>query len=93
MSGTGTFKSSEAEAQNHSMALQVAAAGMATMLMPFQGVTNLTVMTNMNHASFRLESCNTNFKELVNSDAESILDLKDAFDEFDTNLASYMGGE
>ena len=90
MSDTGKFKSSQAAAQKNSAAISAAVAvgGVSSAVKIIK--TNLSVVENIHEMETQLSSCNTEFKQLVANDADSILNLSDFFTDFDSEVAWTM---
>ncbi|MDE6748390.1 MAG: TIGR04197 family type VII secretion effector [Lachnospiraceae bacterium] len=92
MSDTGTFKSSEEDAQSNAIAITGAVDGFTSSVAIGGGETNLTFMNNLEGLAGKWSSCNDEFKDLLANDSDKIMDLQQYFDEFDAETASRMEG-
>lgn len=90
MSDTEIFKSSQAVAQIIAGGiLGSAIAGERTINITISR-TNLSVVDNIRELGAQLSLCNEEFKQLVEDDTDSILNLAEFFSDFDTEMSGNM---
>lgn len=90
MSDTGIFKSSQSAAQTSAeMILASVTAGVSNLSITISR-THLSVVNNIRDLEEQLSLCNTEFKQLVADDADSILKLAEFFADFDTEMSGDM---
>lgn len=90
MSDTGIFRSSQPAAQASAEIISASATAVETKLNITIFRTQLSVVKNITDLEEQLSLCNTEFKQLVADDTNSILKLADFFADFDTEMSSDM---
>ena len=85
------IKSSSVEAENESNMITMKEGMIQAATNLIIGATNLSVVDNLQEANTMMNSCNTNYKNLLRSHAESIAKLGKEFSDFDSDLADKMG--
>ncbi len=90
MSDTETFKSSQAEAVITAGAILASAIAGDTSLNITISRTNLSVVNNIRELGAQLSLSNEEFKQLVEDDSDSILNLAEFFSDFDTEMSGDM---
>lgn len=90
MSDTETFKSSQAEAVITAGAILASAIAGDTSLNITISRTNLSVVNNIRELGAQLSLSNEEFKQLVEDDSDSILNLAEFFSDFDTGMSGDM---
>ena len=90
MSDTGIFKSSDAAAQLSAGAISRAAAVGVNAIETVLNRTTLSVVNNIKNLEKQLSSCNAEFKQLVEDDTKSIVELSEFFADFDTEMSNDM---
>lgn len=90
MSDTGIFRSSQPAAQANAESILASVTAEVRNLSITISRTNLTVVDNIRDLEKQLSLCNTEFKQLVADDADSILKLAEFFADFDTEMSGDM---
>ena len=57
------------------------------------GLTNLTVIGNVEETSEHINLCNSAYKNLLSKDASAISKIKDEYDKLDKEISNCMGVE
>lgn len=87
---TDTFKSNSVEAENNSNTIISAAGGIQEGAKTLVCLTNLSVIEKMNEVNGMLNSCNSHYKQLLESHAENIGKIAQEFDDFDKSISNEM---
>lgn len=90
MSDTGIFRSSQPAALANAESILASATAVETKLNITIFRTRLSVVNNITDLEEQLSLCNTEFKQLVADDADSILKLAEFFVDFDTEMSDDM---
>lgn len=90
MSDTGIFRSSQPAAQANAESILASTTAVETKLNITIFRTRLSVVNNITDLEEQLSLCNTEFKQLVADDADSILKLAEFFVDFDTEMSDDM---
>ena len=87
---TDTFKSNSVEAENNKNIIISAAKRIQEGAKSFVCLTNLSVVEKINDVNNMLNSCNSHYKQLLESHAENIGKIEQEFEDLDINISNEM---